>query len=1020
MRRARKPALLRAALATALAAITLPFIAHAAFGEDTDLSTPTAQVFPTRTGIGVTWDVTDATTYRVERRQTTDWQDVSGPLAASTTTWVDETIAAGATADYRVVATTDTESATSPELHATRVAEAPAIGDIDVLALDANRSGGATWLHDETAGPVTASGPVGGSRTLTAGSLKIRIPAFFAGPGSYGLRSQSAITVTQGAQSCDSSTTVHVRAVTYTADGQLETLAAAVAISTCTGAEPTGWLEVRYRSAVGYSLLSIAPDKLEFGRVMAGTPKSLPLTLTNTGTEPVGLGNMSLIGGNSSAWKLDREDCWTLAVGASCTLSLTFDPGGTYGYGDFTDRLWLAQSSNVQPRTVTLTGTSISLPRAPEALNVTPSYSGLVLNWPTWKVSGGTPVRAYVVHRFLDGVETTQQVAADPAAGDWTTLTEPDPKPGMQYALSVINDVGEGPATAPMAATRVTGQIAVTIGEPDTELATSTLSGYVVPLPKDPDSVTPKESLAAAPDGRALAYVTADTEQILWTRLVAPGELGVPAKLWTSTAPITHLSWSPDGSQIAFQSPENGTPCVYVVPAAGGAPVKIACDVTSPSWMPDAHTLIVSDRRFDGDDRFARIKAAPGGARVTTLPAPTAAADGAPVRVSPDGQQVAFGSGADVKLIDFSSETISVSRTLDSRVRSLSWSPDGLSLLALSDGNKLTSIKPSTHGAVELDTNTTARRVDIARQQLGLVIAPTPEIVGSRISIPFDSSALLPGTKFTCSVGFYVPVAPCASPYQVSDLRTGEVTVMITATEPDGRVTTARRTLTVDASGPVARMTGPAYQSSVAATAKVTVAATDPANLAPATGVASYDVRYRRATSAGAYSGYVQPWTGITATSVDVSVAAGYEYCFSVRAKDKLGNVGVWSAERCFSRPLDDRSLAMATTGWARGTSSKFYFGTDTQTTASGKALTRTVQGKRFFLIATRCPSCGAVAVYAGNKLLTTVNLAYPTTHYQVVLGLPVQSTLFSGTLTVRTVTSGKMVQIDGLAVGRT
>ncbi|MET9268849.1 hypothetical protein [Kribbella sp. NPDC003557] len=1020
MRRARKPALFRAALATALAAITIPFIAHAAFGEETALGAPTAQVFPTRAGIGVTWEATDATAYRVERKQTADWQDVSGSLAASTTTWVDETIAAGAAADYRVVATTDTETATSPELHATRVAEAPAIGDIDVLALDANRSGGATWLHDETAGPVTASGPVGGSRTLTAGSMKIRIPAFFAGPGYYGLRSQSAITVTQGAQSCDSSTTVHVQAVTYTADGQLETLAASVAISTCTGADPTGWLEVRYRSAVGYSLLSIAPDKLEFGRVMVGTPKSLPLTLTNTGTEPVGLGNMSLSSQSTAVWKLDRDDCWTLPAGASCTVNLTFDPIGTYGYGDFTDTLLLAQSSNVQPRTVRLTGTSISLPKAPEWLGVVPTYSGLVLNWPTWKVSGGTPVRAYVVHRYLDGVETTQRVAADPAAGDWTTVTEPDPKPGTQYALSVINDVGEGPATAPKTATRATDQLAVTIGRPDTELATSTLSGYVVPLPQDSNSVTPKESLTAAPGGRALAYVTTDTEQILWTRLVAPGQLGVPAKLLTSTAPITHLSWSPDGSRIAFQSPENGTPCVYVVPAAGGARVKIACDVTSPSWMPDAYTLIVSDRRFDGDDRFARIKATPGGTRIATLPAPTAAADGAPVRVSPDGNQVAFGSGSDVKLTDFSSQTITVTRTLDSRVRSIDWSPDGRSLLALSDGNKLTSITPSTHGGVELDTNTTAPRVDIARQQLGPVIAPTPEIVGPQTSIPFDSSALLPDTKFICSVTFYVPAAPCTSPYQVSGLRPGEADVVITATEPDGRVTTARRTLTVDAIGPIARVTGPAYQSSVAATAKVTVTATDPTNVAPASGVASYDVRYRRATSAGAYSAYVQPWTGITATSVDVSVAAGYEYCFSVRAKDKFGNVGGWSADRCFSRPLDDRSLAMATTGWARGASSKFYFGTDTQTTAYGKSLTRTVQGKRFFLIATRCPTCGAVAVYAGSRLLTTVNLAYPTTHYQVVLGLPVQSTLFSGTLTVRTVTSGKIVQIDGLAVGRT
>jgi hypothetical protein len=110
----------------------------------------------------------------------------------------------------------------------------------------------------------------------------------------------------------------------------------------------------------------------------------------------------------------------------------------------------------------------------------------------------------------------------------------------------------------------------------------------------------------------------------------------------------------------------------------------------------------------------------------------------------------------------------------------------------------------------------------------------------------------------------------------------------------------------------------------------------------------------------------------------------------------------------------------LASTGWTRATGSTFYYGTTTQTTAYGKSLTRTVQGKRFFLVATRCPTCGSVAVYAGNRYLTTVNLAYPTTHRQVLLGLPVQSTLFSGTLKFVSASTGKLVQIDGLAVGRT
>src|SRR5882757_2110575 len=99
MRRARKPALLRTALAAAIAALTIPFIAHAAFGDSTALSTPTAQVFPTRAGIGVTWNHVDASSYRIERKEgSADWGDVSGPLSAESVSWVDDVIAPGTTA----------------------------------------------------------------------------------------------------------------------------------------------------------------------------------------------------------------------------------------------------------------------------------------------------------------------------------------------------------------------------------------------------------------------------------------------------------------------------------------------------------------------------------------------------------------------------------------------------------------------------------------------------------------------------------------------------------------------------------------------------------------------------------------------------------------------------------------------------------------------------------------------------------------------------------------------------------
>jgi hypothetical protein len=64
-----------------------------------------------------------------------------------------------------------------------------------------------------------------------------------------------------------------------------------------------------------------------------------------------------------------------------------------------------------------------------------------------------------------------------------------------------------------------------------------------------------------------------------------------------------------------------------------------------------------------------------------------------------------------------------------------------------------------------------------------------------------------------------------------------------------------------------------------------------------------------------------------------------------------------------------------------------------------------------------------AISAFPGSTLVSdgTVNLASSTTQRQALLPLPVQGTVFNGTLTftVRSPT-GKGVQIDGLVVRRT
>jgi hypothetical protein len=387
--------------------------------------------------------------------------------------------------------------------------------------------------------------------------------------------------------------------------------------------------------------------------------------------------------------------------------------------------------------------------------------------------------------------------------------------------------------------------------------------------------------------------------------------------------------------------------------------------------------------------------------------------------VSPYGQYVAVASGTGVSVIGTESNTDHSSPNFDSRVISISWNPGGGQLLVLTETSRLTKIDVAADGNLKEKAPVTLwtgdsqeNRFDVAWQRLGLMIKPTAAVMGRQVSIPFDSSALLPGTTFSCYLsGVLLP--SCASPVTTTISSSGSYTLEVWGTEPGGRMVSATRPFTVDATGPVTRIVSPTYEASTAASATVRYAATD------SSGVTTYDVRYRKAPYNGTFGAYSQPWTNSAATSVSLGLAPGYEYCVSARARDKLGNLGGWSAERCFSRPMDDRALGAPTAGWTRASGAGFYLGTATHTTTYGASLTRTVQGKRFYLVATRCNTCGMVSVYLGGKYIGAVNLWASTTQRQVVIGLPAQSSVFSGTLTIASRSTGKLIQIDGLAVRR-
>jgi hypothetical protein len=183
-------------------------------------------------------------------------------------------------------------------------------------------------------------------------------------------------------------------------------------------------------------------------------------------------------------------------------------------------------------------------------------------------------------------------------------------------------------------------------------------------------------------------------------------------------------------------------------------------------------------------------------------------------------------------------------------------------------------------------------------------------------------------------------------------------------------------------------------------------------------GVATFDVRYRQASSSGGFGAYDYPsgWQYLAANQVSLGAAKGSTYCFSVRARDRAGNTSGWSPERCTAVPLDDRNLT-ASTGWAHSTANAYYAGTMSNAVSTGRTLTRTgVHAKKIALLATTCTGCGAVAIYWNGRLIKTVSLKASTTHYKQVIVVWTFSNVSSGTIVIKTLNSGRSY-IDGLGL---
>jgi hypothetical protein len=300
-------------------------------------------------------------------------------------------------------------------------------------------------------------------------------------------------------------------------------------------------------------------------------------------------------------------------------------------------------------------------------------------------------------------------------------------------------------------------------------------------------------------------------------------------------------------------------------------------------------------------------------------------------------------------------------------------------------------------------------------------ITPPPSVViGSHPADPTRSTSA--SIAFTVSHSGATPsvtcqldggaATSCASPATYTGLGNGVHTFTVRASDGT-RSSSDSVSWRVDTTAPVVSLTAPTALAIAGTSVPQNWSGSDTGS-----GIASYQAQYQTARYSGGFSAWANlgaPYAASVSKTTVSGLAAGYTYCLRVKATDKAGNAG-YSAARCFDVALDDRSLSRSS-GWSLGTGSAYYTGTITSTTKYGATLARSGSvTDRVGVVAKTGPGYGTVGLYVGSTLIGKISLAASTVHYRAVLLLP-KFALRSGTVSVKVLTSGKPVAIDGLVV---
>ncbi len=188
-----------------------------------------------------------------------------------------------------------------------------------------------------------------------------------------------------------------------------------------------------------------------------------------------------------------------------------------------------------------------------------------------------------------------------------------------------------------------------------------------------------------------------------------------------------------------------------------------------------------------------------------------------------------------------------------------------------------------------------------------------------------------------------------------------------------------------------------------------------------ATGTDDHAVdHYRFGVTARRNSGTDASTAGPVSTSytdadgtLSLTATPGTSYRVIGKAVDWAANDSA-AAGAITAAPLDNLDLT-ASSAWTLVKGGNYTHKLVSRTTAEGATLTGSFHGNTLGVVVTTCATCGRLGVYSNGTLVETIDLLTSATHYRHVTTVSLGTNPVQTKVTLRVLSSGRTVEVDGL-----